>query len=100
MVIFASVTRIVDGDGLVLSTGQGIRLGDFNAPEWNGPGGPEAKQALTDIAYGADLACTPCEGARNPRRCTSYDRIIATCRLNGARLGDLMWARGIAEGGR
>ncbi len=91
---------VVDGDGLVLETGHEIRLGDFNAPELNQPGGREAKQALTDIAYGQSLACTPCEGARNPGRCTSYDRIIATCRLNGQRLGDLMRDRGIAEGGR
>lgn len=91
---------VVDGDGLVLETGHEIRLGDFNAPELSQPGGREAKQALTDIAYGQSLACTPCEGARNPGRCTSYDRIIATCRLNGQRLGDLMRDRGIAEGGR
>lgn len=91
---------IVDGDGLVLETGHEIRLGDFNAPELNQPGGREAKQALTDIAYGQSLQCTPCEGARNANRCTSYDRIIATCRLNGQRLGDLMRDRGIAEGGR
>jgi endonuclease YncB( thermonuclease family) len=98
--IIGSAITIIDGDGLVLSTGDEIRLGDFNAPEWNQKGGKEAKAALAEIAYAEDLACTPCEGARNPDRCTSYDRIIATCRLNGQRLGDLMRARGIAEGGR
>lgn len=98
--IAGRAVTIIDGDGLVLSTGDEIRLGDFNAPEWNQKGGKEAKAALAEIAYGEDLACTPCEGARNPNRCTSYDRIIATCRLNGRRLGDLMRARGIAEGGR
>ncbi len=94
------VASIVDGDGLILRSGEEIRLGDFNAPEWREAGGPEAKAALTDIAYGETVACTPCEGARRAGQCRSYDRIIATCRLNGRRLGDLMRARGVREGGR
>ena len=100
VLIAGRAVGIVDGDGLVLDTGDEIRLGDFNAPELNQPGGREAKQALADIALGQNLACTRCEGARRPDRCTSYDRVIATCRLNGQRLGDLMRSRGIAEGGR
>lgn len=94
------VRHVIDGDGLRLSTGHEIRLGDFDAPEWNERGGRAASAALTDIALGKTVECRPCEGARNPRTCTSYDRIIATCRLNGRRLGDLMRSRGIAEGGR
>lgn len=99
-ILTARVTRIVDGDGLVLKSGEEIRLGDFNAPERGQPGGSEAKAALSDIAYGETVDCTPCEGARRAGQCTSYDRIIATCRLNGRRLGDLMRARGVREGGR
>lgn len=98
--ITARVASIVDGDGLVLASGAEIRLGDFNAPEWNQPGGPEATAALREIAYGKIVACTPCEGARRTGQCRSYDRIIATCRLSGQRLGDLMRARGVREGGR
>mgnify|MGYP001417497457 CR=1 FL=1 len=96
------VTYIVDGDGLCVGEAQGgieVRLGDFNAPELNGPGGAEAKAALRRIAFGKSVTCTPCEGARNPNKCVSYDRVIATCRLNGKRLGDLMRAAGIQEGG-
>lgn len=99
-VITGHVVSIVDGDGLILRSGEEIRLGDFNAPEWNQAGGPEAKAALSAIAYGETVDCTPCEGARRAGQCRSYDRIIATCRLNGRRLGDLMRARGIREGGR
>ena len=99
-VITARVASVVDGDGLILRSGEEIRLGDFNAPEWNQEGGPEAKDALRAIAYGETVDCTPCEGARRAGQCRSYDRIIATCRLNGQRLGDLMRARGIREGGR
>jgi len=96
------VTYIVDGDGLCVGKADGgieVRLGDFNAPELNGPGGREAKDALSRIAFGKDVTCTPCEGARNPNRCISFDRVIATCRLNGRRLGDLMREAGIQEGG-
>lgn len=94
------VVRIVDGDGIVLDGGTEVRLGDFDAPEWNEPGGEEAKAALREIAFGRRVECRACEGARNPRRCASYDRVIATCRLEGKRLGDLMRARGIRQGGR
>lgn len=99
-ILTARVTKIIDGDGLVLAGGREIRLGDFNAPEWNQPGGEEARRALSDIAHGQTVSCTPCEGARRAGRCMSYDRLIATCRLRGQRLGDLMRARGIREGGR
>ncbi|MFO1186817.1 MAG: hypothetical protein U1E87_04835 [Alphaproteobacteria bacterium] len=94
------VVHIVDGDGIVLDSGVEVRLGDFDAPEWDEPGGEEAKAALREIAYGQHVECRRCEGARNPRRCTSYDRVVATCRLDGKRLGDLMRARGLRQGGR
>lgn len=97
------VTYIVDGDGLCVGADQGgieVRLGDFDAPEMNGPDGQKAKEALRKIAFGRTVVCTACEGARNPNKCVSYDRIVATCRLNADRLGDLMRALGIKEGGR
>lgn len=97
------VSYIVDGDGLCVGDEQGgieVRLGDFNAPELNAPVGQKAKEALRKIAFGKTIVCTACEGARNPNRCVSYDRVIAVCRLNGERLGDLLRAMGIKEGGR
>lgn len=99
-ILTARVVRVIDGDGLVLRSGEEIRLGDFDAPEWNEPGGRAAKDALSALVYGKTIACTPCEGARRAGQCRSYDRIIATCRLDGRRLGDLMRARGVREGGR
>ena len=45
------------------------------------------------------------EGSRpsttRPRngRVVVYDRVIATCRVNGRRVGDLMRAAGVREGG-
>ena len=96
------VTYIVDGDGLCVGDDQGgieVRFGDFDAPELNAPGGREAKETLRTIALRKTVICKSCEGARNPNRCVSFDRIIATCRLNGERLGDLMREAGIKEGG-
>lgn len=95
------VTYIVDGDGLCVGEAQGgieVRLGDFNAPELREPGGAEAKAALAELTLGKTVECIACVGARG--RCRSYDRVIATCTLNGVPLGDLMRARGIKEGGR
>jgi endonuclease YncB( thermonuclease family) len=94
-----TVRRVIDGDGIVVGTIE-VRLGDFDAPEWNERGGQSATRALTNLALGKHVECVPCEGARRAGQCTSYDRIIATCRLDGRRLGDLMRSRGIAEGGR
>jgi len=96
------VSYIVDGDGVCVGNYQGgveVRLGDFDAPELSKLGGAGAKEALRQIALGRTVVCTPCEGARNPNRCISHDRVIATCRLNGKRLGDLMREAGIPEGG-
>lgn len=95
-----TVSRIVDGDGIQIRGGPEVRLGNFDAPELNQPGGRQAKEALTRIVLGEMVECRRCEGARNPRKCTSYDRVIATCRLDGVRLGDLMRREGINEGGR
>lgn len=96
-----AVSSIIDGDGLCIGEALGgieVRLGDFDAPELGSPEGEKAKAALARIALGRVVQCHACEGAH--RRCRSYDRIIATCRLDGRMLGDLMRAAGIAEGGR
>jgi endonuclease YncB( thermonuclease family) len=74
-----------------------VRLADFNAPELHSPGGPAAKAALERIALGRNAVCVAGGGRRG--NVTSYDRVIATCRINGRRIGDLMREAHIAEGG-
>lgn len=96
--IVAKVKFVIDGDSILLDTNEEIRLADFDAPEIHEPHGRRAKSALWRIAHGRQVVCTCCEGARG--RCRSYGRIVATCRLNGIPLGQLMRARGIPEGGR
>ncbi len=102
---FSGVVRyIVDGDGLCLgpandggSTWIEVRLMDFDAPELREPGGEEARQTLRRLAFGQRVECVVTPGRRGTT--TSYDRTHAVCRLAGRRLGDLMRAAGVAEGG-
>lgn len=92
------VVYVGDGDGLCIAVGEGpgdwveVRLADFYAPELSEPGGPQAKQALEELALGKPAVCIAQK--------QSYDRVVATCRINGASLGDLMRSRGIQEAGR
>lgn len=45
-----TVTRVVDGDTVDLSTGERIRLAGVDAPELDQPGGAEAQAALVGLA--------------------------------------------------
>ena len=101
---FVGTVRYV-GDGDSLCVGQSsdpntwieVRLADFNAPELHTAAGPAAKTTLERIAMGHQAQCVAGGGRRG--NVTSYDRVIATCRIGGRRIGDLMRAAGIQEGG-
>lgn len=102
---FSGIVRYVgDGDSLCVgrssdpNTWIEVRLADFNAPELHSAQGPRAKAALESIAMGRRASCIAGGGRRG--NVTSYDRVIATCRINGRPVGDLMRAAGVAEGGR
>lgn len=91
------VTYIGDGDSLCVARGPSpsdwieVRLKDFYAPELHAPGGEAAKQTLARLVEGRTLKC------RASHR--SYDRIVASCRLDGRDVGDLMRRAGVREGG-
>jgi micrococcal nuclease len=88
------VSYIVDGDGLCVGNDRGgieVRLGDFDAMELHDADGSDAKAALARIAFGKNITCVADH--------RSYDRIVAVCTLDGKRLGDLMRAAGVPEGG-
>lgn len=92
------VVYVGDGDSLcvgVSSTPEGwveVRLADFYAPELSEPSGRMAKDKLAKLALGRGVTC------RVSGR--SYDRVVATCILNGSSLGDALRAAGAPEGGR
>ena len=94
-----TVTAVIDGDTLQAGCWR-VRLGDFDAPERGEPGGAEATTALREIALGKEAWCLACAGARNPKACRSYGRVIAICKVDGVALGDALRARGVREGGR
>lgn len=92
------VVYVGDGDSICVSVGprQGldwveVRVADFYAPELHAPGGSQARDTMEDIAMGRHVSCIA--------QHRSYDRVVATCRLGGVSLGDLMRKRGVAEGG-
>lgn len=91
------VSYVGDGDSLCVAVGQGaanwveVRVEDFYAPEINAPGGRAAKQTLTRLAHGKRAVCTASH--------RSHDRVVATCRINGVSVGDLLRGAGVVEGG-
>lgn len=102
--VAGTVRYVGDGDGLCIGIGPDprtwteIRLADFYAPELNEPGGRKSKADLERLVMGRRLVCTATRGAGG--RTYSYDRLIASCSLEGSKLGDLLRAFGGSEGGR
>lgn len=98
------VTYVGDGDSLCIGSSSKpanwieVRLVDYFAPELHEEGGPAAKRRLELLASGKQLVCTVANGQNG--RTYSYDRLIATCRLSGKNLGDMLRLRGGTEGGR
>lgn len=97
--VFSGVVRYIgDGDGLCVGPAGRpdrwieVRLADFYAPELHERGGEEAKAMLRRLVMGKTLVC------RAGRR--SYDRVVATCTLEGQPLGNLLRGLGEVEGGR
>lgn len=102
---FTGLVRYIgDGDSLCVgptidpSTWIEVRLSDFDAPELNSPTGRTARARLADLVRGRVLACAAVRGRNG--RVVVYDRVIAACRLNGRRVGDLLREAGGREGGR
>lgn len=89
------VTYIVDGDGFCVGKEQGgieVRLAEFNACELREPGGEAARENLRKIAFGKIVECVA--GKR------SYDRVVASCTVEGHKVGDELRRAQSCEGGR
>lgn len=102
-VISAPIIYAGDGDSLCLALGSGpgqwleIREAAWFAPELAEPGGRDAKRVM-DRLVGRRAVCTVQRGQGG--RTTSYDRVIAACRVDGVWVGEIMRRAGILEGGR
>ena len=97
--VFAGpVVYVGDGDSLCVALGAApdgwveVRLADVYAPELHEAEGAAAKLALEHIVTGRRLECVA--GRR------TYDRVAATCRLDGRLLSDRLRAAGAPVGGR
>ncbi len=95
---FTGIVRyIVDGDGFCVGETDNphewieVRVADFYAPELKTSEGRAAKAVMAKIAMGKQVSCVA--GRK------SYDRTIAQCTVDGARIGDIMRRAGVREGG-
>jgi len=102
---FSGLVRYIgDGDSLCVgpstdpATWIEVRLSDFDAPELNQAGGREARDRLSRLVRGRVLTCVAVRGRNG--RVVVWDRVIASCRLNGRAVGDLLRSNGGQEGGR
>lgn len=79
-------SAVIDGDSFCMGEVE-IRLARYSAPEWDAPGGPEARaRTLLILQAHGPLTCAS--------RARSYDRVIADCQLADGR--DLA---GVLKGG-
>lgn len=73
----APATAVIDGDSFCLGEVE-IRIARYSAPEWDQPGGAEARDRTGGILAGGNpLTCTS--------RARSYDRVVADCLLADGR---------------
>jgi len=101
--VAGEIRYVGDGDSLCIGPGRDpstwveIRLADFYAPELNEPGGRAAQRAL-EALMGRRAVCTAQRGQGG--RTASYDRLIATCRVQGRSIAEHMRTAGVQQGGR
>lgn len=102
--VAGTVRYVGDGDGLCLSPSRDpttwveIRLADFMAPELSERNGRQARDTLRRLALGRQAVCTVRRGKNG--RTSSYDRLIASCTVEGRSLAELLRSSGVKEGGR
>ena len=83
------VTYVRDGDTIELGE-MAIRLQGLAAPEWNEPGGTEAREAMIELVQDRTVRCE-LDGTR------TYDRCAGMCYLDGVDISEAMVRRGLAR---
>jgi len=87
---FSGKAHVIDGDTIKVR-GLKVRLADVNAPELDMPYGQKAKWKMVSICKGKTVRVVP-NGE------TSYDRIVATCYVDGnVDIGTELIRRGLAR---
>jgi hypothetical protein len=85
----AKVIKVLDGDSLVLETGEEIRLAEIDAPEWSEPGGDEARRFLSSLVL---LKVVKIHRIGRGY----YGRTIANLAVDGQDVGALLVKAGLA----
>src|SRR5918992_1657755 len=83
------VSPVRDGDTIELGE-LAIRFEGIAAPEWNEPGGTEAREAMIELVHGRVVRCE-LDGTR------TYDRCAGICYLDGVDISEVMVRRGVAR---
>ncbi len=90
--VTGAVARVIDGDTVVVeSAGNSlrVRLADIDTPETKQPYGPEAKDALSDMADGKGVVVTYTRRDR-------YGRILGTVWVAGVNVNERLVRSGYA----
>lgn len=83
-----AATAVIDGDSFCIGDIE-VRLRRYSAPEWDEPGGPQAREALRAVLSASpELAC---EGFAR-----SYDRVLAECRTSDGQLVEAALRKALA----
>ena len=84
-----TVASITDGDTFKCTDGKKIRIHGIDAPEMDMQQGPASQAALAEMIGGQVAMCE--------QNGTSYDRIVATCLLDGQDIAAMMVQRAAAR---
>lgn len=87
--LIAEVTYVRDGDTIELGS-MAIRLSGLAAPEWDEPGGTEARKAMVKLVRGRTVRCE-LDGTRTHERCAGV------CYLDGTDISLVMVRCGLAR---
>lgn len=86
--ITGRVQNVIDGDTFQMQ-GYAIRLWGIDAPERDAASGAGATQTLQGLVRGRTLTCLPVD--------RSYERLVASCTMNGRDLSQAMVRLGWAK---
>lgn len=102
-VIRGRIAYAVDGDSLCVALGRGrgqwleVREAFWFAPELDSPAGRSAQHVMRQLV-GRSAVCTVSRSFTG--HTFSFDRVVASCRIDGQPIGQIMRAAGVKPGGR
>jgi micrococcal nuclease len=88
-ILTGRVSYVRDRDTIELGS-MAIRLQGLAAPEWDEPGGNEARKAMIKLVHGKEVRCE-LDGTR------TYDRCARICYLDGRDIAEAMVSAGLAR---